>query len=552
MNRSLVLIDLLCIFGVFKTGPLLGSGNDHFSICLTIGFLMLVLAHAGYVVWGESDRHTIERRRVRRVGFAFSFLLACGLTLQSYHSIMTDRNSTAAIGLIFLPFDFGLSLFVFYYVGWGLGILWHQYCEKLSRRSIVIYGLGAIYVFMILAGLCEGIDVVTEDRMIKSIATMQTGQLHEVITDPHQNKKRWVLNALACNKELSREDLFFLANLPDKELHERGRPALVSDACNHKGLAVMRLVALHSNVGPESLDILSQSKNEYVLESVASNSKTPKDVIDRLRKNTDPTIQMAFRHQLQKQRPSLRPQSGSSSALIVDGPEARRISSYLASHHVDDACSADIKRLAEQVRQSKYEKLMIAEKNIIVFIQTDQLTDEHKMMLADAAKFIREDGLDLEEKLVLDQKYGHIFVTAETNACIKAETFEQTSCTQSPSLADTARDLVKQKGLTGKLADDVEALIKYEEDYQMMKYMIARQALLVLEQPQDLNRGQKTMIREAVSLLTKKDFTPEDEISFYERYKTMFLQAHAAVLRLKEKKVGVDDTSGAALSPRVP
>ena len=51
---------------------------------------------------------------------------------------------------------------------------------------------------------------------------------------------------------------------------------------NKKGLAVMRLVALHPLVMPQSLEhIANNTSNDYVISSVVSNEKTPVYILER-------------------------------------------------------------------------------------------------------------------------------------------------------------------------------------------------------------------------------------------------------------------------------
>lgn len=280
MQKHLLVTNALVIAGTLSLLSAEGLNSKFFEICCGLVVIVSALTHALCAFKGVDSAPW--RRLNHLVGCVVATLGAGTTTLFTYFDIMSDGNSTAAIGLLFLPVIFILQLPFFYYIGWTIGFV----KELATRRSNGSRAAAACYV--LLAMVCvyscyvEFNQTRKQNDLIDQIARMDTAELTATLHDGKNQHERWILNALVSNPALSQDDLFYVANLQDPMLHERGRPSIVSNAGNTKGLAVMRLVAMHPNVGAESLEVLSRSKDEYVRSSVIANLKTPDEIVEQL------------------------------------------------------------------------------------------------------------------------------------------------------------------------------------------------------------------------------------------------------------------------------
>src|SRR5439155_6127107 len=89
------------------------------------------------------------------------------------------------------------------------------------------------------------------------------------------------LAAVAQNPAATSAILDEIAHRRDRKLHEKLYGSSRVLGANRRGLAVMRLVALHPNVTEATLVHLADSRNEYVINSVLGSPKTPEAVLRR-------------------------------------------------------------------------------------------------------------------------------------------------------------------------------------------------------------------------------------------------------------------------------
>lgn len=196
--------------------------------------------------------------------------------------IQNSTSSTAAIGYLFLPLGvliFGLPwFFVGATAGWGYRAVVHR-----RARDALIFSLGLVlsvsYIAYEWAQYREEKELVA---LVAAIETMNSAQIDDFLTTSEYRHNRFALGAIAQNSATSSAALARIADLPLPELHRAmgAAPAIMGN--NRKGLAVMRLVALHPNVTPEVLSMLSHSPVDYVLGTVAGNPLTPVADLERL------------------------------------------------------------------------------------------------------------------------------------------------------------------------------------------------------------------------------------------------------------------------------
>ena len=118
--------------------------------------------------------------------------------------------------------------------------------------------------------------------LVVTIEKMDTAAIDTFLTTSKYRTNRFALGAVAQNTATSSAALAHIAALPQPALHNAmgAAPEIVGDNC--KGLAVMRLVAQHHNVTPDTLSLLSHSPLDYVMGTVAGNPLTPVADLSRM------------------------------------------------------------------------------------------------------------------------------------------------------------------------------------------------------------------------------------------------------------------------------
>lgn len=196
--------------------------------------------------------------------------------------IQNSTSSTAATGYIFLPLSvlvFGAPWFlVGVTVGYG-----YQSVTNTQIKDTLIFLLGVVfstsYITYAVKQYREERNLIT---LVAAIEQMGTAEIDTFLTKSEYRENRFALGAVAQNNATSSAALARIADLPQPALHKAmgAAPEIMGE--NRKGLAVMRLVALHPNVTPEVLSALSYSPVDYVLNTVAGNPLTPVEDLERM------------------------------------------------------------------------------------------------------------------------------------------------------------------------------------------------------------------------------------------------------------------------------
>jgi Leucine rich repeat variant len=119
----------------------------------------------------------------------------------------------------------------------------------------------------------------SRDEAIVSAMRLPADELGRALETSRWRDDRLFLAAVAQNPAATGAMLDAIAQRADPALHEKLHASSRLLGTNRKGLAVMRLVALHPNVTEATLVRLSASRNEYVINSVLGNGKTPEAVL---------------------------------------------------------------------------------------------------------------------------------------------------------------------------------------------------------------------------------------------------------------------------------
>lgn len=205
------------------------------------------------------------------VAFAVIFVLGVW-------SIQSSRNSTAAVGYIFLPFTAAIRAIPFFVIGFCA----HYAIAQLCRRARIGYLFAAIAAA--LTALLIGVFIYNQAlwRAVEGVRMMPQSQHEAFLKDSPWRTNKYVLGALLEAPDLSAESLNQIALIPSPDLHRRmgAMPPIMGK--NNKGLAVMRLVIWHPNVDERTLTVLAKSPDHYVLGDLAGNPKTPVEILRQL------------------------------------------------------------------------------------------------------------------------------------------------------------------------------------------------------------------------------------------------------------------------------
>ena len=197
--------------------------------------------------------------------------------------IQSSSSSTAAIGYIFLPFEAFITAIPFFVIGFCA----HYAVVKIRQRARVGYIFAAIAATLTAYFIVANVNNLALLIAVNSVRTMPQSQHEAFLKDSLWRTNKYVLGALLENPDLSAQSLYQIATIPSSDLHQAmgAMPPIMGK--NTKGLAVMRLVVGHPNVDERTLRELAKSPDHYVLGDVASNPKTPVEILQQFYNMTD-------------------------------------------------------------------------------------------------------------------------------------------------------------------------------------------------------------------------------------------------------------------------
>ena len=210
----------------------------------------------------------------------------------SVHAILGSGSSTAAIGFIFVPFIAIAAMLPAAMWGLALGCVW------LSLRGSQRYlrpVLMAAWVFALAVPAVAGWEIwrgLGLQSAVRATRDMTAAQLDDAYLRSPWNRDRFFLGALAQNKAAGAELLDRIAALPDPALYEPMGSLWDVMGENRKGVAVMRLVAHHSNTRGDTLGRLAAGPGaDQLRHELARNPNTPAEVLRRWFDSTDPLVE---------------------------------------------------------------------------------------------------------------------------------------------------------------------------------------------------------------------------------------------------------------------
>lgn len=218
----------------------------------------------------------MTRRKIAFLWAAFGFV---GVAAVIFASIFGSTSSTAAIGIIFIPFYAAPFAVLFFLFGYCLSDLVDWLKGKTTERSVLMKLRAVVAATLLSCGILYLTYGILLTFTVNEVQTLNESGLNKFLECSMFRNNKYALGALAQNPNASTSVLNRVAPIPNPELHHRMWSVWPVMGGNGKGLAVMRLIAMHKNVSEATLANLSKSPDEYVLSAVAANPKTPLSII---------------------------------------------------------------------------------------------------------------------------------------------------------------------------------------------------------------------------------------------------------------------------------
>lgn len=223
-------------------------------------------------------------------------------------AVFRSTSSTAAIAIIFIPFQaapFAVPFFIFGYCLPDL-LKWNRFnSARLSKstklRGVIAASLGIYGIAYITSGI-----ILT--NVVDSVRTMNETRIDKFLESSLFRSNKFALGALAQNESASAAALDKIARLQRPELHDKMWTVWPVMAGNGKGLAVMRLVVGNPNVSEETIEYLARmsqnellfgdtvenleriNQNGLLLGDIAANPKTSIETLRRLEAKKNSSI----------------------------------------------------------------------------------------------------------------------------------------------------------------------------------------------------------------------------------------------------------------------
>jgi len=225
--------------------------------------------------------HKAELMRHGLIAAAIGFIVSAAISIMS---ISRSTSSTAAIGYLFVPMTGLVWSIPFFVFGYSVGYLRKWNAEPIRRLDAAVILAVALSGALFFGGAVFSVEGIYLHSLVTDIKSMNEQELNTTIDKPFFGRNKFVLGAMAQNKNASAELLKQIGAIDDPELYDKMWSSFDVMGENRHGLAVMRLVARNQHLLPETLEHLAQSSNEYVLSDVAGNEKTSVETLIRLSK----------------------------------------------------------------------------------------------------------------------------------------------------------------------------------------------------------------------------------------------------------------------------
>lgn len=230
-------------------------------------------------------------KKPHKVALLWAVLGFVAVTVVLLVSIFRSTSSTAAIGILFIPFYAIPFALLFYFFGYCLPDLVNWLKGKTSELSVLMKLRATAAVIFLISGILYLVYGILLTITVNQVQAANESGINTFLERSIFRNNKYALGALVRNPVAVSAVLDQVAQNPNPELHHRMWSVWPVLKGNGKGLAVMRLIALHKNVSETTLLNLSKSPDNYVLSAVAANPKTPVSIIRELYNKSDYLIQ---------------------------------------------------------------------------------------------------------------------------------------------------------------------------------------------------------------------------------------------------------------------
>jgi len=198
----------------------------------------------------------------------------------SVKGIFSSGSSTAALGFLAVPFIAAVAAVVTGIWGAALGhVVLHLRGRVHSLRPVLIAAILAAASLPVTVGyeLWRGVSL---ERAVAQTRGMNAAQLEESFAVSPWRRDRFFLGAIAQNPNAGAALLGRIAQIEDTDLYEPMGSLWDVMGENRKGLAVMRLVARHTNTSAATLQALETGPRAGdLLYELLANPNTPEGVL---------------------------------------------------------------------------------------------------------------------------------------------------------------------------------------------------------------------------------------------------------------------------------
>lgn len=230
--------------------------------------------------------------------FLWAIVGGAAVAIAMCAAIMRSGSSTAAIGLLFIPFKVAPFAVLFLLFGYSLPDLVEFFQRTALPHSNWLKLRAALAALLAVGGIGYIAYGIIFTAIALNIQTMSEPQLRHFLDGSLWRRNRFALGVLAGNPNASAATLEEVVHFSDPALHDEMSSVWPVMGNNTRGLAVMRLIARHPNVSQNALVHLARSPDAYVRGDVALNPKTPVSTIRELAlaPNQDLQIQIGLAH----------------------------------------------------------------------------------------------------------------------------------------------------------------------------------------------------------------------------------------------------------------
>lgn len=188
--------------------------------------------------------------------------------------IFQQRSSTAALGLLALPFLGAAALIAFAAV--GLALFFATGRRVVGAAGVTIQAVSAVALAIPAWYAAQTGLHFARFREARNPST-PAHRLEQMTVAGLRSKDYLVLSAIAANQSTPAATLLRMVKSPDPGLHDK-RQGMIN-LFDRDSLAVVRKAIRNANLPAEAIPILAASPNDYVLSDVAAHARTPAPLV---------------------------------------------------------------------------------------------------------------------------------------------------------------------------------------------------------------------------------------------------------------------------------